>query len=66
VVINPETMTVQVTPLSAESKGLAVIEKGPDGFRIKELFGGVGNYKVDYFVQAVRKGYEDYQPVRNK
>ena len=65
-IINSNTMTVQITPLSAESNGLAVTEKNQNGFRIKELNNGKGNYKVDYFVQAVRKGHEDFQPVRNK
>ena len=65
-VINPDTMTIQLTPTSADSEGLAVIEQGPDGFRIKELRGGTGNYKVHYLVQGVRAGQENYQVVRDK
>ena len=65
-IIVSNTMTVQVTPHSANSKGLSVIKRTQNGFTIKELDNGKGNYRVDYFVQAVRKGYEDYQPVRNR
>ena len=65
-VVNPETITVQLTSLSAESEGLAVVEKTANGFRIKELRKGTGNYKFDYFVQGIRKGYEDYRVIRDK
>ena len=65
-VVNPDTMTVQVTPLSGDSKGLAVIGKSAQGFSIVELNGGTGSYEVDYLVQGVRKGQENYQAVRDK
>ncbi|MBL7828307.1 MAG: collagen-like protein [Saprospiraceae bacterium] len=65
-VINPQSMTVMLTPMSADSKGLAVIEKTPEGFVVKEMFQGDGNYQFDGEVKAVRKGYENYQPVRDK
>ena len=65
-VLSPESMTVQLTPLSAESEGLAVIEKTPNGFRVKELHKGTSNYKFDYIVQGIRKGYENYRVIRNK
>ena len=65
-VINPQTMTVNLTPLSAESKGLAVVEKTATGFKVKELAQGTGNYGFDWEVKAVRKGLEDYRPVRDK
>lgn len=65
-ILNPETMTVQLTPLSADSEGLAVIERTADGFKVKELRKGQGNYKFDWEVKAVRKGYEDFKPVRIK
>lgn len=64
-VANPSTMTVVLTPLSANSKGLAVIEKVANGFRIKELSGGTGTYQVDWEVKCVRKGKEGYRPVRD-
>ncbi len=63
-VANYKTMTVILTPLSADSKGMAVIEKNRDGFQVKELLGGTGSYQFDWEVKCVRKGYEDYQVVR--
>ncbi|MGH1437925.1 MAG: hypothetical protein ACRBG0_26040, partial [Lewinella sp.] len=65
-VANHETMTVMLTPLSADCKGLAVIEKTATGFTVKELFQGTGTYQFDWEVKCVRKGYENYQPVRPK
>ncbi len=59
-------MTVHITPLSAESKGIAVVKKGKSGFRVQELLGGNGTYEFDWEVKAVRAGYEDYKVVRNK
>jgi hypothetical protein len=57
-------MTVQVTPLSAESKGLAVVEMSREDFVVRELFGGSGTYDFDYMVMAVRQGHEDYRVIR--
>jgi hypothetical protein len=57
-------MTVQLTPRSAESKGLAVVEQTPDHFVVKELFQGTGGYEFHWEVKAVRKGYEDYRVIR--
>ncbi len=63
-VIVSEGMTVQLTPLSAGSKGLAVIEKGMGRIVIVELGGGIGEYRFDYLVTAVRKGHQSYQVIR--
>ncbi len=65
-VANPETMTFVLTPRSADSKGLAVVEHTPTGFIVKELWGGTGNYKFDWRVEGVRKGREDFQVIRDK
>ncbi|MBK9109060.1 MAG: hypothetical protein IPM92_12025 [Saprospiraceae bacterium] len=65
-VINPATMTIQLTPGSADSEGLAVVEKTSKGFRVKELRKGQGNYSFDWEAKGVRKGYEDYKVVRIK
>jgi hypothetical protein len=65
VVANPTTMTVILTPLDAESKGIAVVEKNATGFKVKELMHGTGNYEFDWEVKCVRKGYEDYRVVRD-
>ncbi|MBK8504939.1 MAG: hypothetical protein IPL46_23605, partial [Saprospiraceae bacterium] len=37
-------MTVQTTSLSAETFGIAVVEKTSSGFKVKELMGGTGNF----------------------
>jgi hypothetical protein len=57
-------MTVQVTPLSAESHGLAVVRKSLDGIIIRELRRGTGTYDFDWEVKCVRRGYEDYRVIR--
>lgn len=43
---------------------MAVVEKVANGFRIKELHSGTGNYQVDWEVKCVRKGKESYRVVR--
>jgi len=65
-VANPETMTVILTPNSALSEGLAVIKKTATGIKIKELRNGTGNYKFDWEVKCVRKGFEDFEVIRDK
>ncbi|MEM7659699.1 MAG: hypothetical protein AAF399_26535 [Bacteroidota bacterium] len=64
VVVNPATLTVSLTPLDANSEGMAVIEKTSQGFRVKELHQGTGNYAFDWEVKGVRMGYEDFKVVR--
>ncbi len=63
-VVNPLGMTVNLTPLSAQSNGLAVIQKSQDGFVVRELAGGTGTYDFDYVAMAVRKGHEDFRVIR--
>lgn len=53
--IQENTLTVQVTPLSAASKGLAVVKKGKDSFTVVELMNGTGNYDFDWTLTALRK-----------
>ncbi|MBK9109590.1 MAG: hypothetical protein IPM92_14755 [Saprospiraceae bacterium] len=65
-VINPQSLTVQLTSLSASTYGLAVIEKNVDGFKVKELQNGDGNFSFDWEIKGVRQGYEDYQVYRKK
>ena len=50
---------VFVTPRSATSAGLAVINQGPTSFEVRELNKGVGNYSFDWRITALRKGYEN-------
>jgi len=63
-VADPESMTTQLTPLSAASLGLAVVSKQVSGIVVKELHGGAGNYDFDWEAKCVRKGYERYQVIR--
>ncbi|MEQ9437494.1 MAG: hypothetical protein RIG62_00555 [Cyclobacteriaceae bacterium] len=61
------SMTVHVTPLSEESNGLAVTTKSlENGIVVKELMKGTGSYAFDWEVKCVRRGFEDYQVVRDK
>lgn len=57
-------VTVLVTPLSAQSKGLAVVEKSRERFVVRELLSGTGTYEFDWEVKAVRRRYERYEVVR--
>lgn len=66
VISGPENMTVIITPLSADSKGIAVIQKNQTGFVVKELLGGIGTYQFDWEAKAIRAGYENYKVVRAK
>jgi len=63
-VATSQGMTVQITPHSAESKGLAVVERSIEGFVVRELFSGAGTYDFDYTVMAARQGHEDYRVIR--
>lgn len=65
-VINPTSLTIITTPGSADTYGLAVVEKKSDGFKVKELKGGTGTFSFDWEAKAVRKGFENYQAVRPK
>jgi hypothetical protein len=57
----PGTLTVTLTPRSAESKGLAAVEATPEGLSVAELAGGTGSYEFDYMACAVRKGHEGFE-----
>ena len=61
-----KSMTIQLTPRSASSKGLAVINSNTNGFTVKELWEGTGNYEFDWEAKSIRKGHEDYKVVRDK
>jgi hypothetical protein len=63
-VINPDGLTVQLSPLSAESMGLAAVEKLPDRVIVRELGNGNGTYDFSYTIMGVRSGYEDYRVIR--
>jgi hypothetical protein len=53
--IRENTLTVQVTPLSAASKGLAVVQKETGSFTVSELMSGTGSYAFDWTLTALRR-----------
>ena len=65
-IVEEEGITLTITPLSADSKGIAVVAKSVDQFSVKELFQGDGNYQFDWEIKAVRSGFENYKVVRDK
>ncbi len=66
VLASPETMTVQLTPRSEKSRGLAAVERSATGFRVRELGRRTRSYDFDWEVKAVRRGFENFQPIRSK
>ena len=56
-------MRVQVTSHSADTYGLAVVERSNEKIVVKELKGGKGNFNFNYFVTTVCAGFEEHQPV---
>jgi hypothetical protein len=58
-----EGITVQFTPRSTESKGLAAVEVSRKRIVVGELMEGDGTYEFDYFITAVRAGFEEHEPV---
>ncbi|WP_299440116.1 hypothetical protein [uncultured Aquimarina sp.] len=64
--INGTTLTMYLTPHSADSKGLSVVSKSQESFTVKELTKGKGNYTFDWVAFGVRKGFEDFEIVREK
>lgn len=61
-----EGMTVQVTPRSAGSRGMAVVERTNEHIVVRELMNGQGTYEFDWEVKAVRQGFQDYEVIRPK
>lgn len=64
-VTSAEGLTVQVTPTS-DCNGLYIVSKTPTELVVKELNGGTSDATFDYLVNGVRKGYEEFQPIRDK
>ncbi len=64
--VNEATITLHLTPNSANSKGLAVVGKKASQFQVQELMRGEGNYTFDWVAFGVRKGFENYKVVRDK
>ncbi|MBY5959701.1 hypothetical protein KUV50_16220 [Membranicola marinus] len=66
VILNTSSATVQLTPRHWDTFGLAVTSITDTGFYVKELKGGTGQFEFDWEVKAVRKGMENFEPVRAK
>lgn len=62
----PQGITVILQPRGRKSRGLGVENTSPDGCTVFELKSGQGDYEFDWEVKAVRKGYENYRPVRRR
>ena len=60
-IASKEGLTVILTPLSADSRGLACTNRSIKGFDVAELMQGEGNYDFDWEIKAVRRGCRDYQ-----
>ncbi len=65
IVTNLETVTINLTPRSANTYGLAVIDQTEEGFLVKELMNGTGNFAFDWEVKGKRNGHEDFQVIRS-
>jgi hypothetical protein len=61
---DPATITVQLTPGSAETSGLAVVGKSAREIQVRELQGGTGDFSFDYLVHASRSDVPPLQVVR--
>lgn len=53
--IDINSITIQVTPLSSKSKGLAVVQKSNQSFTVAELMSGNGSYDFDWILTALIK-----------
>ena len=62
----PGTLTVQLTPGSLDSKGLAFEMLGKSHIEIGELSAGQGSYAVHYIVHAQRAGFEGQKTVMSE
>lgn len=58
-----EPLHVQTTPYSADSGGLAVVERSTDRLVVEDL-DGEGDYEFSYTVKGAREGYTDEKVVR--
>lgn len=58
--VDVSSVTIQLTPYSADTYGVAVVDRTDDGFLVKELMSGTSNYSFSWEVKAVRKGLESF------
>jgi len=59
-----EDITVQFTPRSIDTFGVAAVQVTKDTIEVRELKGGKHSYEFDYFITAKRGGFEDHQPIQ--
>ncbi len=59
-----DDITVQFTPRSEESSGLAAVKVTKYEIQVKELMKGKGSYEFDYFITAKREGFEAHEPIQ--
>ena len=64
IVAGDDGITVQFTPRSSKSKGLAAVEVNKNSISIEELVDGTGTYEFDYFITAKRAGFEKHEPIQ--
>lgn len=58
------TLTVLLTPMSLETKGMGVARKSLNGVDVGEIAGGQGNFDFDWEIKAVRSRFKDYKVER--
>ncbi len=63
-VVQCKNVTILLTPNYSDTYGLAVVEKNENGFKVRELKNGTGNFSFDWEVKGIRRGFENYQVVR--
>ena len=64
-VVGEEGLTATLTPGSAASQGLAVVDLTPEYMVVEELMGGTGTYDFYWRVEGVRLGHENFQVIRD-
>jgi len=57
-------ITVQFTPRSTETYGLAAVEVTKTKIEVRELKGETHSFEFDYFITAKRAGFENHQPIQ--
>jgi len=58
-------LTAQITPID-ECQGLRIVKVSHNSLVVKELNGGGSNARFYYLVNGIRKGYEGYNPIKDK
>jgi hypothetical protein len=66
VLADATSITVQLTPNSADTYGLATVKKTPANIEVRELGGSKGNFSFDYVVVAARSDLPPLKVVRKR